>query len=239
MPDSDLHQRLSHFETACQKDTVADLANLLPEVKSSIQQQTLLLEQLYRFSCCFWGCHGKEHVFEHLAGRCVSSLVAADRLASTGYYDECLSLVRSVGEIANLLNLFWVDNSKIRQWLDSSGRERRREFKPCKVRKALAEKDWLIPFTDDHYGRLCEKYVHPTPNTKPQAHNDVNRPILGAHYQRNGFVTSHWESCWALSVVAGPIAKLAHFPESEAKKMVEWTAELFELSCVHIDEGGE
>lgn len=232
--ETDFYSVLAAFEDQCRTETGNDLPNLPSEVLESLTIHLNLLEHLYRFGCCFWGCHGKEHVFEHLGGRCVSSLIAAGRLTQIGYYDECLSLVRSVGEIANLLNLFWCDNSHIRTWLDSTDCERRRNYKPYKVRQLLADNEWLVPFSDEHYGRLCEQYVHPNPDTKPQAHNDDGRPILGALYQREGFLTAHWESCWALCAVAGPIAKLAIFPESQAKQMVEWTVELSELSLPQI-----
>ena len=157
MTTSEILQRVSHFESLCRKHTESDIGTLPSVVADSIRQKSRLLEHLYRFSCCYWGCHGREHVFEHLAGRCVSSLIAAERLTTMGYYDECMSLIRSVGEIANLLNMFMFDHTKIRQWLDCSEKERRREFKPYKVREFLEKDDFLVPFTGDHYGRLCER----------------------------------------------------------------------------------
>lgn len=169
-----------------------------------------------------------------MAGRCVSNLASAWRLAETGYYDEALSLVRSVGEIASLLNWFWCDNREVRNWLDLSERERRKRYQPAEVRDQLRRLNWLVPFDDEHYGRLCELAVHPTPETKPNAHRDSQRPVVGAYFQAAGFSLAVWELCWALTVVAGPIAKLAIFPESEAKAMVEVTAALFEVGSKHV-----
>ena len=237
-PQTDFYSVLLRFEEECRIRTANGLADFPPEVGESLSVQLKLLEHLYRFSSCYWGCHGREHVFEYLGGRCVSSLVAAGRLSAIGYYDECLLLVRSVGEIANLLNLFLCDNTHLRQWFDNTELDRRRNYKPYKVREMLAEKQWFIPFSDEHYGRLCEQYVHPNPDTKPQAHDDGDRPVLGAHYQGKGYLTAHWESCWALCAVSGPIAKLAIFPEPQAKQMVEWTVKLFEFCLPQIPEQG-
>ena len=230
---------LRKFEEECRRRTDSFLAELPPEQVHALRDYDLLLEQLYKFACCFWGCHGKEHVLEHLAGRCVSSLVSARRLIEAGYYDEALSLIRSVGEIANLLNLFWADNAEIRPWLDSPEKERRRRFSPVQVRRKLGELQTMVPFNDTHYHRLCELSVHPTPQTRPNAHQDARRPVLGAYFQPQGFIAASWELCWALAVVAGPIAKLGVFSEAEAKKMVELVISLFEKAAPHVDEGDD
>jgi hypothetical protein len=153
-----------------------------------------------------------------------------------GYYDEALSLVRSVGEIANLLNLFWANQISIRAWLDSSQTERRERFAPYRVRKELENLKQLIPFDDAHYKRLCELAVHPVPETRPNAYHNERRPILGSYFQPEGFSPVVWEMCWALAVVAGPVAKLALFPQSQAEKMVELTIPLFELAAENISQ---
>jgi hypothetical protein len=132
------------------------------------------------------------------------------------------------------LNWFWCDSSEIRKWLDLPERERRKRYRPVAVRDELQRLNWMVPFDDAHYGRLCELAVHPTPDTKPNAHQDSKRPVVGAHFQQKGFVFATWELCWALTVVAGPIAKLAIFPESEAKAMVEATVPLFDMASDHV-----
>lgn len=226
--------QLHEFEQRCREDTRAFLSSAPDDLTAALSQFDDLFRRLYLFSCCHWGCHGKEHVFEHLAGRCVSSLASGWRLAESGYYDEALSLVRSVGEISNLLNLFWCDNREVRNWLDLPERERRERYRPAEVRNQLRQRNWLIPFDDAHYRRLCELAVHPTPETKPNAHQNSQRPVVGACFQAEGFSLATWELCWALALVAGPVAKLASFPESEAKAIVEVTVLLFELATKHV-----
>ena len=59
-------------------------------------------------------CHGKAHVIENLVGRAESNSRAAFRLIEFGQYDEALSLTRNVAEIADLIWLFYVDQTQIR-----------------------------------------------------------------------------------------------------------------------------
>jgi len=231
-----LADKLQYFEEVCKRETKTYLATCSGDLLQACQTFDPLLEHLYNFACCYWGCHGKEHVLEYLAGRTVCHLISAHGLTERGYYDEAISLVRSVGEIANLLNLFWADKRNIRAWLDSSQTERRDKFAPYRVRKELESLKHLIPFNDAHYKRLCELAVHPTPETRPNAYHDRQRPALGGYFQPEGFSSVFWEMCWALAVVTGPVSKLALFPQSEAERMVELTVPLFKLAAGNVSE---
>lgn len=228
--------KLAPFEEVCRKLSERYLTEVEDEFAEATRAFDALLNHFYLFTCCHWGCHGKEHIFEHLGGRTVAHILAAHRLILTGYYDEAMSLIRSVGEIANLLNLFWADNSSIREWLDSEDKARRKAFAPFAVRDRLSSLGWMIPYDDAHYKRLCELAVHPTPETRPNAHSDPKQPVLGAYFQAAGFTQTSWELYWALSVVAGPSAKLALMPHAQAEKMVELTIPLFELAGSHVTE---
>ena len=227
------------FEDECVEHSKTYLATAPSEFVDAFHWSDSLLGHLYQFSCCRWGCHGKEHVFEYLGGRKVSHALASSRLISTGYYDEAISLVRSIGEIANLLNLFHADNETIRRWLDADKNLRRTEFSPVAVRKKLEKLDWMIPFDKEHYARLCEAVVHPTPTTMPNAYESQLRPVLGAYFQKEGFVQSSWELFWAIPLVAGPIAKLAIFPEIQSRKMIDLTIPLSKLAAHQLNERGK
>lgn len=226
--------KVAEFEAICRGATDAHLQNSSAEFQKAMSDFDALLQHYYLFSCCHWGCHGKEHTFEHLGGRCVSHILSAYKLIRDGYYDESLSLVRSVGEIANLLNLFWVENSSVRDWLGFTEPERRKEFTPYKVRQRLMDNSWAVPFDDDHYKRLCQTVVHPTPDTRPNAHDDGERPVLGAYFQKIGFENASWELFYALSTVAGPIAKIADLKRDQAEIMVALTIPLFKSSAMHV-----
>lgn len=172
-------ETLTTFEDACQEQSEQYLISASDKFRTATKDCDALLQHLYLFSCCYWGCHGKEHTFEYLGGRCFSHLISSYRLMLGGYYDESMSLIRSVGETANLLNLFWVENSTVREWLDISEKQRRKDFAPVAVRKRLEAHGWLIPFDEEHYKRLCETVVHPMPSTRPNAYTDLRQPILG------------------------------------------------------------
>ena len=151
-----------------------------------------------------------------------------------GYYDESLSLIRTVGETANLLNLFWRKNEKIREWLDSDDKKRMKGFGPAAVRKMLRNSGWLIPFSDAHYKMLCETATHPVPKGKPNSYSNKLQPVLGCVFQKEGYDLCFWNMLWALSVVSGPIAKLAILEQSKAEELVELTVPVFMAASEHL-----
>ena len=159
---------LKSFECHCEVVTDAYIKERPAAYETSWRSFEELFRHLYLFSCCHWGCHGKEHVLEHLAGKTVTNASVATRAMFHGYYDESLALIRNIGEIANLVNLFWFDSDKIRQWIDSDEKARRKKFTPSGIRKMLEKNETMIPFENAHYSFLCETAVHPVPHVIPQ-----------------------------------------------------------------------
>jgi hypothetical protein len=180
-------------------------------------------------SSCYWGCHGKEHVFEYLAGRTCISAQSAYRLIGFGYYDEALALSRNIAEIGNLVHLFFSDTSHIRLWLDLPPENRRKEYSPVMVRTKLQNAGVVVPVDRDLYAWLCEIGTHVTPQTLPQAHNQAKRPILGGVFQEDGGVTSLETLAWAVCTVAAPLAKLAQLEREFAERLFNESVELVEL----------
>lgn len=183
---------------------------------------------LYRMSCCHWGCHGKEHILEYLAGRTCTAAHGAMRLIGFGYYDEALSLVRTIAEIGNLVSLFYTDPSHIRQWLDLPEKERRRKYTPIKVRIALEDLGSAIPTDEERYDWLCDVGTHVNPRTLPQNHNDEGRPILGSVFQPKGRSVTLEALAWAVSTVAGPMAKTAVLGTEPARRLFNASIALIE-----------
>ena len=64
------------------------------------------LAYLLQAASCAWGCRGDDHVKENLLRRLGNFAIAAMRLARLGLYDEALGMVRSMAELANLIELF-------------------------------------------------------------------------------------------------------------------------------------
>lgn len=147
-----------------------------------------VLSLLDRMASCWWGCRGGDHVVEYLCGRVVSNGRAALRLLRFGFYDEALSLCRSMGEVANLLHLFSKDDAALQGWKSASPKKRRTNFRPSDVRKKLEENDMPIFIGRDHYGLLSERSVHVHPHTKPQAYNILGIPSVSVHVQHGGLL---------------------------------------------------
>ena len=145
---------------------------------------------LYQAATCHRKCHGGSHVFEALAGRTYNLSVAAYNLISLGFYDEALTLIRAIGEISNLISLSVIDKNAFSEWLSSDKKTRLQKFSPAKVRKILKEKGEVLMYADkDWYSNLCEKYVHVSPDTKPNMHNE-SMAVAGGIYQEKGLETS-------------------------------------------------
>ena len=207
-----------HAEQACEAISLAAGTSGTSAVAARLGT---VLSLLYRVSCCDWGCHGKEHVFEYLAGRTCTSAHSAYRLIGFGYYDEALSLSRNIAEIGNLVQLFFADNSHIRSWLDLPESKRRVAYGPVSVRKSLEALNTVVPTDRDQYAWLCEVGTHVTPRTLPQAHNVESRPILGAVFQREGWDVAIESLAWSVCTVSAPLAKLAELDRAQAERLFE------------------
>ena len=147
------------------------------------------LSALYAAATCCRKCWGGDHLLEGLAARVYNLACASYSLISIGYYDEALCLVRSIGEIANLLSLSVCDKQQFVEWLKSSKQDRIRKFSPVKFRKLL-EQSGLTLMDQEWYEKLCESYVHVAPHAKINNFNENDRNLCGGFIQRNGI-----ESC--------------------------------------------
>ena len=229
--ESEVIEGLNTFESRCETATGSYIEEHASRYEEPWEDFRRLFRHLYLFACCFWGCHGREHVFEHLAGKTVTNASVATRAMFHGYYDESLALIRNIGEIANLANLFWSDGDKIREWIDSDGKTRMKTFSPASIRKMLESNGVIVPFDEEHYRFLCETAVHPVPHVSPNSYNVGARPVLGLVFQREGFDVVFWNLLWATSAVCGPIAKLAILDRRRAEEFVELTIPVFEAAC--------
>ncbi|MGH8428628.1 MAG: hypothetical protein ACRES7_11745 [Gammaproteobacteria bacterium] len=174
------------FENHCASTSNKRFPELDESAAKCRENLGTLLSLLYRESCCAYGCKGNSHIGERIAGRVVSHAVCSYKLLLTGYYDESLSLTRSIGELGNLLWLFVHRPRERDRWLTADNHTRIREYSPLKVRLKLEAEKLLIPIDEGKYSSLCEVAVHPTPGVSPQSHNAKGIPTLGAMYQREG-----------------------------------------------------
>jgi hypothetical protein len=142
---------------------------------------------LYQAATCHRKWHGSGHVLESMCGKAYNAAAAAMQLGRLGYYDEALSLVRGIGEIANLVALSTVEKGAIQEWLRADEKTRWNKFRPGKVRERLAKADVKLPLIADAdwYSSLTEKYTHLSPKMRPNFHNE-ERPVCGGVFQPKG-----------------------------------------------------
>ena len=181
--------------------SLADLASSDGKAPKTFEAIGTLLALLDCSACCYWGCRGGDHREEMLIGRAVSTSYAAIRLMTAGYYDESLSLIRTVGEVANLVALFRVDEKAFSAWKTLSETERRRQFSAVKVRIALGKLPIGIPITEDRYSALSSFAIHVDPATVPQAHNRLRRSTTVPMLQHAGLLMCINELTIALAFV--------------------------------------
>ena len=100
-----------------------------------------------------------------------------------------MSLVRSIGEIANLLSLAVCDEQKFLEWIKIDKSDRIKNFGPAKVRKELKQSGTPL-MNRSWYQTLCESSVHIVPNVQPNNFNDNERNVCGGIPQQNGVDTT-------------------------------------------------
>jgi hypothetical protein len=207
----DLLQTLSEQVSKATDEFSSDAGEALP---STLKGLGNTLSLLYRMACCAWGCKDGDHQLEWLVARIVNQAVGAHRLMRSGYYDEALILVRSIGETANLLWLFAADTTSFETWKTGDDKTRRKLFKPVVVRNRLKT---LVeigpPIADDRYEALCEIGTHPTPGVRPDHFSGTGRPTLGNILQEVGVFVCATELSFAVGMSAVAIAKVidTHF----------------------------
>jgi plasmid maintenance system antidote protein VapI len=162
---------------------------------------------LYREASCFDGCDGGDHIPRRIAARISSTALAAYRLSTRGYYDESLSLTRSIGEAANLLFLFSFMPNEYELWKSSDERLRRDRYRPVRVREMIQRAGLPVPIDRERYGLLSSIVVHLGPEVTPQAHLPKSRGSLGALHRDEGVMVAINELAGAVGVAAASIAR--------------------------------
>ncbi|RIV23797.1 hypothetical protein DYU11_12570 [Fibrisoma montanum] len=184
------------------------------------------LSLLYQAACCYWKCIGGDHSIEKLIGKVVNQAISSFQLYRGCFYDESLMLTRGIGEIANLLHLFFFFPDKIEVWKALNSRERYKQFKPSAVREMLEKNNSLVPIDKDRYGKLCEIGTHPTPSEIPGHYTGTGVPILGMIVQPVGAYVSITELSYSVGLVLVVTPKLLDLDADIAKKMKDIGLEL-------------
>jgi hypothetical protein len=222
----DFLELVKTLENECEKYTRERFPSMGAKATKCLEQLGTVLSLTDRAASCFWKCRKGDHIIEYLAGRISTLSRAALRLLLLGFYDESLSLTRSIGEIANLLILFRLDSASFTKWKGLTTKHRLKNFSPFEVRIKLDALSFPTPIDKRRYGKLSEIAAHVTPDTKPQAHNPIRRPTVGAHFQEAGVLIALNELGLATSLATVPLPALL---ELEEKIHLEFKKEALKL----------
>lgn len=205
------------------------------KVPQTIEALGTALSYLDRIATCWWGCGKDAHTEERLIGRAASNARAAFQLLRAGYYDEAFSLVRQVGETANLMSLFIQSEESYAEWQNASEKVRRNRFRPVNVRQRLEKLTLPMPMDGHIYSLLSERSVHVNPHTTPQGHNPFGLPTLGSYFQEAGalLVLNHLAGMVGFMLWLGVIFVK---PTTDRKSIVDAAAELLRsIGEVNLD----
>ncbi|WP_369387896.1 hypothetical protein AB5J72_10000 [Streptomyces sp. CG1] len=147
-----------------------------------------LLSILDRSSSCYWGCQGGDHAIEHLTGGVCNAARAAIRLMHMGFYDEALTLSRSIAERVNLVSLFLYDPATLAEWRCADEKDRRRKYSAVQVRMRLEQGGWGVPTGQIRYSKLSGYGAHP--GHRPQHFMPDGPPAAGGLYSEIGLLIS-------------------------------------------------
>jgi hypothetical protein len=212
-----IHRVLKDQEDRCERYSAEQLPRMGQKAPACYEMMGRCLGLLDAFPSCAWKCSKGDHILERLVVRANNSARGALRLALMGFYDESLTLTRSVGEIANLLSLFSERRELFDRWKTLDERSRRREFRPIKVRLALEEVGTPIRVSTSAYGELSSRAVHVNPGTAPQTFDLQDRAKGASYYQDAGLLVCLNELAQALTFITYASAQLSHLETSYRK----------------------
>jgi hypothetical protein len=211
--DLDRYLRLIRdLQVKCAELSWQSFPNLGERASALIQALGVLLEYLKQAATCCGGCRNADHRAELLTARTVSSCQAALLLMTNGYYDEALSIIRSLGEIVNLMAMFVCNVSEFERWKAVDEKTRRREFSPVKVRLWLEKNNGPLVINQNLYGFLSSYSTHASPDVLPQNHNKHNKAIIGPIFQEAGLLLCLNELARSMAFVGVFSTKLIGVP---------------------------
>jgi hypothetical protein len=224
--DLDFLQRMEEASLKCGEVTDEFSLSSGEKLPATIRNLGTLMSVFYRISCCAWGCNGGDHQIEWLVGRVTNQAAGSVQLIRSAYYDESLMLIRGIGEIANLLQLFSESTEEFERWKLSSKQERQKQFSPLAVRKKLENLETLLVIEQDRYQKLCEVGTHPVPGQAPGHFTGTGRPILGNLLQPVGVYVCYTELAFATSSCGISLVKILEIDKNHKQQIFDSSVKL-------------
>lgn len=187
-----------------------------------------------------------ELTIQYIGARLFNSIVTAIKLMFSGYYQSSVMLQRDIIEIGFLLDYFLSDKSKIKEWENSSAKERRNKFSPLAVRKALDDRDGFQGRKrQEIYKLMSEMSTHPTYAGFKLLAPD-GKVCIGPFFDPK--YLKHLVHELALRVTNFTVIYVSHFrnlPETFLKVRVKyadaikgWAQKYLKLDLTHLDIDG-
>lgn len=212
---------IAKYEDRCEKQTEKGLPKWGVKAPNCYEYLGQVLAYADVIGSCTFGCPGasyEDHAVVYLPARASSFGRAALRLAKMGFYDEALNIVRSVGEIGNLLALFASDANAIEEWKKSDWKHRMEHLGPSKVRKRVLLAKGMLAMGEQTYRELCEISTHPVPHLRPQQFNHAARTMTGGMFiQPAGFIVVLNELAISMSLLVLYATLVCKVPTDERK----------------------
>jgi hypothetical protein len=216
---------IGKYEDRCEKATEKQIPRMGKRAPLCYEYLGQLLAYADLIGSCAFSCPGKSedaHAVWYLVARTSSFGRAALRLTKMGFYDEALIIVRSMGEICNLLSLFSLAPETIDEWKTSDRTHRLVNFSPSKIRNRIAALGKTSAITATRYAALCEVSTHPVPNLRPQRFNHAGRSMTGGIYlQEAGILVVLNEMAIALALLVILAAKICKVPTEPFNQIKE------------------
>jgi hypothetical protein len=168
---------------------------------------------LYRVATCDDGasCRGGDHIVESLTARGINMATSAVLLCAAGLYDEALNSIRSLGEITNVFGFLWLYPERYEDWVSADRKQRKSEFSPFAIRKAIEAKEGFLPPMDkEAYEQLCEIATHVHGATAPNAYGEDGRRHVGGFVQAAGVMRVTEELSNVVVLLAMFASKMVH-----------------------------
>ncbi len=123
-------------------DSAVEAANLKhirssPIATTNLEMATIAVMTLKRYLDETGFTSDDETTLLRLAVRLINDAGACGKCAAAGYYQQAVAHIRDLIEVAFLLDLFRRKPEKIAEWRTASEKDRKRNFKPIKIREEL------------------------------------------------------------------------------------------------------
>ena len=145
-----------------------------------------------------------------------------------GYYDESLSLVRNLSELANLTAFFIYNRDDFDKWTQLEESEAWKKYSPSKVRDKLKSLGKIDPIEKSHYSTLCSIGVHVTPKTKPGNYSLYETANIGSCFQEIGFLMCLNELGLMLGPIIMGVGKISNLPKNLKEIFVQLSVSIVE-----------